>query len=55
MNAKDVFDADLVLANAKVERAQDGAKLENWLNNAECMAFLHSPALIATAAHKNGS
>ncbi|WP_262692843.1 glucans biosynthesis glucosyltransferase MdoH [Kordiimonas aestuarii] len=40
------FDPDLILAEAKLERAKTVAELEEWLNDREEMALLNSPVLV---------
>jgi membrane glycosyltransferase len=52
-SARHNYDADFLLAQAKVERCEEIAKLEKWFTPPEFMAFLHSPTLIDAAAARH--
>jgi len=44
------FDPDRILAAAKADRATDSRALEAWLTDAEMLAFLRDPSLVARVA-----
>lgn len=48
MNDGPAFEASLILARAKYERATDLHALQAWLTDDELMSFLHDPSLVAS-------